>query len=105
MKNDCYENLKNYMECLEVLKAKMNPRNREHKRFKIIKNKECKMKRKSMIGYTDNLIEYLNWNMGMFEHWGMLPIEIEDRKLNTRLTIYERENWRKIVLGWLNRGK
>lgn len=105
-KKSCYENFSKYLEDLEKLKRKMSPRNRENKRFEIIKNPEYKKgiaHRKSGIGYTDNLIEYINWNIGCFEAWGMLPIRIIDRTNHSELTLSERKNWRVVVSKWLNK--
>lgn len=105
-KKSCYENFSKYLEDLEKLKRKMSPRNRENKRFEIIKNPEYKnhiAHRKSGVGYTDNLIEYINWNINSFEHWKMLPIRIIDRTNNNELILSERKNWRAVVSKWLNK--
>ena len=104
-KKSCYENFSKYLEDLEEFKKKMSPRNREKKRFVIIKNPEYKKgiaHRKSGVGYTDNLIEYISWNINSFEYWGMLPIVIFDKKKGKSLKIRERKNWREIVSKWLN---
>ena len=104
-KSSCYENFSKYLEDLEKFKNKMSPRNREKKRFVIIKNPEYKKgiaHRRSGVGYTDNLIEYISWNIGCFEYWGMLPIVIFDKKKGKSLKIRERKNWRTMVSKWLN---
>lgn len=105
-KKSCYENFSKYLEDLEKFKKKMSPRNRENKRFEIIKNPEYKnhiAHRKSGVGYTDNLIEYINWNINSFEAWKMLPIRIIDRTNGNELILSERKNWRVVVSKWLNK--
>lgn len=105
-KKSCYENFSKYLEDLEKFKKKMSPRNREKKRFMIIKNPEYKKgiaHRKSGVGYTDNLIEYINWNINSFEYWGMLPIRIIDGTNGNELILSERKNWRVVVSKWLNK--